>query len=93
VSRASPFPSLFEAIAKPLPGRAERAMSTSNPRLSSELHEARAYVERARGRCPDACAARFLDLILQHVDQRISAVEARVLPCDAHEKAARGRLS
>jgi len=67
-------------------------MSTANSRHSSELREARAYVERARGRCPDECAARFLDLILQEVDQRISAVEAQASPHDAHEKAARGRL-
>jgi len=67
-------------------------MSTPHRRHSSELREARAYVERARGRCPDACAARFLDLILQQVDQRISAVENQPAPGDAHEKAARGRL-
>lgn len=67
-------------------------MSSFNSRHWSELREARAYVERARGRCPDECAARFLDLILQEVDQRLSAVQAEAAPGDTHEKAARRRL-
>jgi len=37
----------------------------------SELREARAWLERARSRCAEPAAARFLDLILQRVQHRL----------------------
>ena len=36
-----------------------------------ELREARAWLERARARCAEPRAARFLDLILQKVQHRL----------------------
>jgi len=51
-------------------------MSLSSSRHLSGMHEARAYLERARQRCQDPCAVQFLDLILQKVDHRLGAVDA-----------------
>jgi hypothetical protein len=51
-------------------------MSLSSSHDLSGMHEARAYLERARQRCQDPCAVQFLDLILQKVDHRLGAVDA-----------------
>ena len=55
-------------------------MSLSSSRHLSGMHEARAYLERARQRCQDPCAVQFLDLILQKVDHRLGVVDAAAWP-------------
>lgn len=40
------------------------------------LHEARAYLQHARQRCPEPATASFLDLILEKVDLKIRDAEA-----------------